>query len=116
MHSDTQILTLYIPWLAAALAGALELELVHRLRRLFFGVHPAPAGVRWLLLCLFGMGCAAGLAYVLGMLEGLLHARVFVAWGPWAVYFAYMFIIAEVERRGARAAREEALAIARGED
>jgi hypothetical protein len=116
MHSDTQILHVYIPMLGAALAAAFELELVHRLRRLFFGVHPAPAGVRWLLLCAVGMGCAAGLGSALRMLEGLLHARVFVAWVPWAVYFIYMFVIAEVERRAARVARADALAIARGED
>ena len=116
MHSDTRILTFYIPWLASALAAAFELELVHRLRRLFFGVHPAPPGVRWLILCGVGMGCAGGLSYTLRMLEGLLHTRLFVTWVPWVVYFLYMFVVAEVERRAARAARLDALAISRGED
>ena len=103
MH-NAQILHTYLPLLAAVLAGALELELVHRLRRLFFGVHPVPVGARWLLLCALGMAAAAGLSYALITLSGLVHIPARAAELPWLVCLIYLTIVAERERRAARLA------------
>ena len=102
MH-NTVILHTYIPWLACALASALELELVHRLRRLFFGVHPIPARLGWLLLCALGMACAAGLSYSLIALGRLVHIAPRAYELPWLVCLVYLTVVAERERRAARA-------------
>jgi len=106
MHT---VLYLYLPWLAALLACALELEGVHRLRLLFFGVHPVAAGVRFLLLCGIGMGGAAGLSYTLIYINHLLHLPPRGYELPWLVYIFYMFVIAERERRAARAHQSVAI-------
>ena len=103
MH-NTVILHLYIPWLCAALAGALELELVHRIRRLMFGVHPIPARLGWLLLIALGMAAAAGLSYALITLSGLVHIRARAYELPWVVCLIYLAIVAERERRAPRLA------------
>jgi hypothetical protein len=95
-------MTVYLPWLAAMLAGALELEGAHRLRRALFGVHPIPAGARWLLLCVLGMGGAAGLSYTLIYFARALHVPARGYWLPWIVYFGYMVVVAERERRAQR--------------
>jgi hypothetical protein len=105
MHlHNTQILHLYIPWLCAALAGALELELVHRIRRLFFGVHPIPPGARWLLLIALGMAAAAGLSYSLIEFGHLVHIAPQGYELPWVVCLIYLSLVAERERRAARLA------------
>ena len=108
MHTLTtnpRVLTVYLPWLASLLAGALELEGVHRLRRAMFGVHPIPAGARWLLLCGLGRGGAIGLSCTLIYFARVLHTPPHGYWLPWALYLGYMVVVAERERRGARAAR-----------
>ena len=107
MHTLTtnpRVLHLYLPWLAAMLAAALELEGVHRLRRILFGVHPIPAGVRWLLLCGLAMCGAIGLSYTLIYFARALHVPARGYWLPWIVYFGYMVVVAERERRSALAA------------
>lgn len=106
MHtlSNMRILHVYIPLLAAVLGGALELELVHRLRRLMFGVHPIPAGARWLLLCAIGMASAAGLSYSLITLVHLVHIPARGYELPWVVCLGYLALVAERERRAARLA------------
>ncbi len=105
MHThNAQILYMYIPWLAALLISALELELVHRARRLLFGVHPIPAGARWLLLIALGMGAAAGLSYALITLGHLVHITARGYELPWVVCLIYLTIVAERERRAARQA------------
>lgn len=105
MHmQNTQILHLYIPWLCAVLAGALELELVHRARRLMFGVHPIPAGLGWLLLIGSGMAAAAALSYSLITLGHLVHIPAHAYELPWVSCLLYLAIVAERERRAARAA------------
>jgi len=106
MHT---VLYLYLPWLAALLACALELEGVHRLRRLLFGVHPVVAGVRFLLLCAAGMGGAAGLSYTLIYINQLLHLPPQGYELPWIIYIFYMFVISERERRAAHAAQRVAI-------
>jgi len=103
------VLYLYLPWLACALACALELEGVHRLRRLFFGVHPVTAGVRFLLLCALGMGGAIGLSYTLIYINQLLHLPPRCYELPWVVYIFYMFVISGQERRAAHAAQRVAI-------
>ncbi len=105
LHDNPKVMTVYIPWLAAALAAALELEGVHRLRRIMFGVHAIPPGARWLLLCALGMAGAIALSYTLIYVDHLLHASAVGYWLPWAVYLAYMTIIAERERQAQRLAR-----------
>ena len=108
MHTLTtnpRVLHLYLPWTAALLLAALELEGVHRLRRLLFGGHPIPASGGWLLLCTLGMGGAIGLSYTLIYISHVLHmpaARGY--WLPWIVYFGYMVVVAHRERRSALAA------------
>ena len=105
MHTLTtnpRLLPIYLPWLAALPAAALELEGVHRLRRLFFGVHPIPAGVRWLLLCGLAMGGALGLSYTLIYISHVLHAPPHGYWLPWIVCLGYLTVVAERERRAAR--------------
>lgn len=101
---NTAILHVYLPMLAAVLAGALELELVHRARRLLFGVHPIPAGARWLLLIAVGMATAAGLSYSLITLAGLVHIPPRGYELPWITCLGYLAVIAELERRAARQA------------
>jgi hypothetical protein len=44
LHTNPRILHIYLPWLASALAAALELEGAHRLRRAMWGVHPIRPG------------------------------------------------------------------------
>lgn len=102
MH-NTVILHTYIPWLAAVLASALQLELVHRARRLAWGVHPIPARLGWLLLIALGMACAAGLSYSLLELAGLVHIPARAYELPWLVCLVYLTVVAERERRAARA-------------
>ncbi len=103
MHTtDPRVLHVYLPWLASLLAGALELEGIHRVRRALFGVHAVPAGTRWLLLCALGMAGAAGLSYTLIYIGRVLHARPAGYWLPWVVYLTYMIILAERERRAQR--------------
>ena len=107
MHTLTtnpRVLTVYLPWLASLLAGALELEGVHRLRRAMFGVHPIPPRAGWLTLCVLGMGGAAGLSYTLIYFARALHVPARGYWLPWIVYFGYMVVVAERERRSALAA------------
>jgi hypothetical protein len=105
LPTDPRVLHLYLPWLAAALAGALELEWIHRLRRLLFGVHPVPAGARWLALCAAGLAAAPGLSYALIYICAQLNARTWLGWVPWAVGLVYLTVVAERERHAARAAR-----------
>ena len=95
-------MTVYLPWLAAALSGALELEGVHRLRRLFFGVHPIPPRAVWLLLCGLGMGGAVGLSYTLIYFARVLHTPPHGYCLPWVVYLGYMIVVAQRERRAAK--------------
>lgn len=105
MHTLTtnpRVLHLYLPWLAALLAGALELEGVHRLRRLLFGVHPIPPRAGWLLLCGLGMGGAAGLSYTLIYISHVLHVPARGYWLPWIVCLGYLAVVAERERRAQR--------------
>lgn len=103
MHThNAQILYMYIPWLASVLAGALELELVHRARRLLFGVHPIPPGARWLLLIALGMATAAGLSYALITLGHLVYITARGYELPWVVCLVYLSVAAERERRAAR--------------
>ena len=103
MHTlNPRVMTIYLPWLAAALAGALELEGVHRLRRALWGVHPIRAGIGWLMLIALGMGGAAGLSYALIYICTALHSTLRVEWVPWLVYLVYMSVVAERERRAAR--------------
>ena len=105
MHTLTtnpRVLHLYLPWLAAMLAGALELEGVHRLRRILFGVHPIPAGARWLLLCGLAMGGAIGLSYALIYISHVLHAPPHGYWLPWIVCLGYLTVVAHRERRAQR--------------
>ena len=84
MHThDTRIMTVYLPWLCAALASALELEGVHRLRRAMWGVHPIPPGVGWLVLCGLGMGGAIWLSYTLIYFGHALHSAAPGYWLPW---------------------------------
>ena len=107
MHTLTtnpRVLTVYLPWLASLLAGALELEGVHRLRRAMFGVHPILPRAGWLLLCVLGMGGAAGLSYTLIYFARALHVPARGYWLPWIVYFGYMVVVAHRERRSALAA------------
>lgn len=101
---NTAILHTYLPLLASVLAGALELELVHRARRLLFGVHPIPPGARWLLLCTLGMAAAAGLSYSLITLGALVHITARGYELPWVVCLGYLAVVAERERRAARPA------------
>ncbi len=84
------------------LAGALELEGVHRLRRILFGVHPIPAGARWLLLCGLAMGGAIGLSYALIYISHVLHAPPHGYWLPWIVCLGYLTVVAHRERRAQR--------------
>ncbi len=107
LHADPRVMTLYLPWIAAVLATALELEGVHRLRRALFGVHPVQAGAGWLLLIALAMGGAAGLSYTLIYVDHLLHSAPVGYWLPWAVYLTYMTIVAERERRAQRLARAD---------
>jgi hypothetical protein len=101
MHNAV-ILHVYLPWLCALLAGSLELELVHRARRLLFGVHPIPPGARWLLLIALGMAAAAGLSYSLITLGGLVHIPAQGYELPWIVCLVYLSVVAERERRAGR--------------
>ena len=101
---NTKILHVYLPMLPALLISALELELVHRLRRLLFGVHPVPAGARWLLLIALGMAAAAGLSYSIITLSGFVHIHPRGYELPWVVCLGYLAVIAERERRAARLA------------
>lgn len=105
LHTDPRVMTVYLPWLAALLAGALELEGVHRLRRALWGVHPIHAGIGWLLLIALGMAGASGLSYSLIYICTQLHSTLGVEWVPWVVYLTYMTVVAEHERRTARAGR-----------
>ena len=105
LHTNPRILHIYLPWLASALAAALELEGVHRLRRAMWGVHPIPAGMGWLLLIGLGMGGAWALADALIYLCHTLHTHALGYWLPWAIYLIYMFIVAERERRTQRLER-----------
>ncbi len=105
MHTLTtnpRIMTVYLPWLASALAAALELEGVHRLRRAMWGVHPIPAGLGWALLIGLGMAGAIGLSYTLIYLNQALHAAPLGYWLPWLAYLTYMTTLAERERRTQR--------------
>ena len=104
MHTDPRVMTIYLPWLLAALAGSIELEGAHRLRRLLFGVHPIPAGVRWLLLCTLGMAGAWALSYTLVYIGHALHAAAPGYWLPWVVCLGYLGVVAERERREQRIA------------
>jgi hypothetical protein len=106
MHTLTtnpRVLTVYLPWLASLLAGALELEGVHRLRRAMFGVHPILPRAGWLLLCVLGMGGAAGLSYTLIYIARVLHTPARGYWLPWIVCLGYLTVVAKRERRTARA-------------
>ena len=107
MHSNPKVMTLYIPWLAAVLASALELEGVHRLRRAVFGVHPPRAGAGWLLLIALGMGAAIALSYTLIYLDAQMHTSAVGYWLPWIVYLTYMTVLAERERRAQLAERPD---------
>lgn len=107
MHADSRVMTVYIPRLAALLGGALELEGVHRLRRVLFGVHPVSAGLGCLLLIVLGMSGAIALSYALIYIFHALHSAPLGYWLPWAVYLTYMTILAERERRAARTARPD---------
>ena len=107
LHGNPKVMTLYLPWLASALAAALELEGVHRLRRAVFGVHPPRAGAGWMLLIALGMGGAIALSYTLIYVDHLLHSAPVGYWLPWAVYLTYMTIVAERERRAQRLARAD---------
>ena len=103
MHThDTRIMTVYLPWLCAALASALELEGVHRLRRALWGVHPIPAGIGWALLCALAVAGASALGYTLIDLGHALHAHPVGYWLPWVVCLTYLTVVAEFERRAAR--------------
>ena len=105
LHTNPRILHVYLPWLASALAAALELEGVHRLRRAMWGVHPIPARLGWVLLCVLGMAGAIALSYTLIYTSHALHAHAVGYWLPWAIYLIYMFIVAERERRTQRLER-----------
>ena len=110
MHTLTtnpRIMTVYLPWLASALAAALELEGVHRMHRILFGVHPVQAGAGWLLLIALGMAGAIALSYTLIYVDHLLHSAPVGYWLPWAVYLTYMTAVAERERRAQRLARAD---------
>ena len=102
LHANPQIMTVYLPWLLAALGAALELEGVHRLRRALFGVHPIPAGMGWLLLIGLGMGGAWALADTLIYVGHALHTYAVGYWLPWVCYLMYMTVVAERERRAGR--------------
>jgi len=115
MYTTPTLLSLRLSWIACALACALELEGVHRLRRLCFGVHPVEPGARLLLLCGIGMGGAAGLSYTLIYINQLLHLPPQGYELPWLVYIFYMFVVSERERRAARAHQSVAM-IDREED
>ncbi len=103
LTTDPRVLHVYIPWLCAALAAALELEGVHRLRRLIFGVHPIPAALGWLLLCGAGMVGATALSYTLIYISHVLRTAAHGYCLPWLVCLTYLAIVAERERRAARA-------------
>ena len=107
LHADPRVMTLYLPWIAAVLATALELEGVHRLRRILFGVHPPRAGAGWLLLIALGMGGAIALSYTLIYLDAQMHTSAVGYWLPWIIYLTYMTIVAERERRAQRLARAD---------
>ena len=107
LHADPRVMTLYLPWIAAVLATALELEGVHRLRRALFGVHPVQAGAGWLLLIALGMGGAAGLSYTLIYLDAQMQLSAVGYWLPWIVYLTYMTVLAERERRAQLAERPD---------
>jgi hypothetical protein len=107
LHANPQIMTVYLPWLLAALAGALELEGCHRLRRAMWGVHPILAGMGWLTLIGLGMAGATGLAYTLIYVGHALHVVPVGYWLPWLAYFTYMTVLAERERRAGRDARPD---------
>ena len=104
LSTDHRVLQVYLPWLAALLAGALEWEGVHRLRRAMWGVHPIPPGVGWLVLCGLGMAGAIALSYALIYICHALHSAAPGYWLPWSVYLGYMTVIVELERRGQRGA------------
>jgi len=110
MHTTPTLLSVHLSWIATALAGTLELEGVHRLRRLFFGVHPVVAGARLVLLCALGMAGAAGLSYTLIYINHLLHLPHALNYElPWVIYIFYMFFLDERERRAARAHQSVAI-------
>jgi len=109
MHTTPTLLSLRLSWIACALACALELEGVHRLRLLLFGVHPAEPGARLLLLCAAGMGGAIGLSYTLIYINQLLHLPPRGYELPWIIYIFYMFVVSERERRAARAHQSVAI-------
>ena len=104
LSTDHRVLQVYLPWLAALLAGAHEWEGGHRLRRAMWGVHPIPPGVGWLVLCGLGMAGAIGLSYALIYLDHAMHTRAVGYWLPWGIYLTYMFVLAERERRAPRIA------------
>jgi len=106
MHT---VLYLYLPWLLALLAGFFEFEITHKAKGILFGVHPIVPGVRFLLLCAFGMAGAAGLSYMLIYINHLLHLPPRGYELPWVVYIFYMFFLDERERRAARAAQRVAI-------
>jgi len=116
MHTTPTLLSLRLSWIACALACALELEGVHRLRRALFGVHPVVAGVRLVLLCALGMGGAAGLSYTLIYINHLLHLPPQGYELPWVIYIFYMFFLDECERRAARAHQSVAIIDQQEED
>lgn len=106
LTSNPRVMTVYLPWLACALAGALELEGVHRVRRAMFGVHPIRPGIGWLLLSALGMAGATALSYILIYIDQHLHAPFAPGyWLPWSVCLGYLTVVAERERRSQRAAR-----------
>ena len=105
LHTNPRILHVYLPWLASALAAALELEGAHRLRRAMWGVHPIPARLGWVLLCVLGMAGAIALSYTLIYLSRVLHVAARGYWLPWVVYLCYMTVVAERERRTQRLER-----------
>jgi len=109
MHTTPTLLSVHLSWIAVALACALELEGVHRLRRLCFGVHPVEPGARLVLLCALGMAGAAGLSYTLIYINHLLHLPPQGYELPWIIYIFYMFVVSERERRAARAHQSVAI-------
>ncbi len=105
MHALTtnpRVMTVYLPWLLSSLAAAVELEGVHRLRRAMWGVHPIPARLGWVLLCVLGMAGAIALSYTLIYTSHALHSTPVGYWLPWAIYMTYMTVVAERERRTQR--------------
>jgi hypothetical protein len=103
LSTDHRVLHVYLPWLTALLAATLELEGIHRLRRILFGVHPVRVGVRWMLLIVLGMVGAIGLSYALIYLDHAMHTRAVGYWLSWVVYLTYMTVLGELERQAGQA-------------